>query len=96
MGSLEVLQPIGLDITEKGSLAANRVDTLEGKKIGLVWNNKDYGDKLLDEVKELLRERYPTAEFSMYRLRECCAPPPEGELERVATEVDAVVYTLGD
>lgn len=98
MGSvkLEVLQPTGLDVTEGRSLAAHRVDTLEGKRIGLVWNNKDYGDKLLDEVKELLRERYPTAEFSMHRLRECCAPPPEGELERIAAEVDAVVYTLGD
>jgi hypothetical protein len=98
MGSvtLEVLKPTGSHVTEDGSAAAPRVDTLDDKRIGLVWNNKDYGDKLLDEVKKMLQERYTAAQFSTWRLRECCAPPPEGELERIAGEVDAVVYGLGD
>jgi hypothetical protein len=98
MGSvtLEVLQPTGSDVKEDGSVAAHRVDTLDGKRIGLVWNNKDYGDKLLEKVQELLEDRYPTAAFNMWRLKECCVPPPEGELERIGEQVDAVVYTLGD
>ena len=93
---LEVLRPNGMDVTEDGPVAAHRVNTLDGKKVGLVWNNKDYGDKLLEKVQELLQERYPTAEFSMWRLKECCVPPPDGEIERIAEQVDAVVYTLGD
>ncbi len=98
MGSvkLEVLRPTGADPSQDGSIGAARVNTLEGKKIGLVWNNKDYGDKLLEKVKVLLQERYPTAQFTLYRLKECCVPPPAGELERIAKEVEAVVYTLGD
>jgi hypothetical protein len=94
--TLEVLQPNGSDVQDDGSVAAHRVDTLDGKRIGLVWNNKDYGDKLLEKVQELLEDRYPNATFNMWRLKECCVPPPEGELERIGEQVDAVVYTLGD
>jgi len=93
---LEVLRPTGSDPAHDGSIGAARVNTLEGKKIGLVWNNKDYGDKLLEKVKGLLEERYPTAQFTLYRLKECCVPPPAGELEKIGKEVEAVVYTLGD
>ena len=93
--NLEVLQPTGADVREGKTSAAQRLDSLEGKRIGLVWNSKEYGDKLLDKVQELLADRYPTAEFSRWQLRECCQAPPEGELENVAENVDAVVYTLG-
>jgi hypothetical protein len=94
--TLEVLRPTGLDVTSEKSLGAHRVETLDGKRIGLVWNNKDYGDKVLDQVHALLAERLPSAKFSRWRLKECCIKPPEGELEKIAKEVDAVVYTLGD
>jgi len=94
--TLEVMRPTGLDVTLGKSLDAHRVETLEGKRIGLVWNNKDYGDKLLEQVHTLLSERFPSAKFSRWRLTECCIKPPEGELEKIAKEVDAVVYTLGD
>jgi hypothetical protein len=98
MGSvkLEVLNPTGSDPPKGKGIGARRFDNLDGKRIGLVWNNKDYGDKLLEKVRELLKERYPTAQFSMYRLKECCIAPPEGELEKIGKQIDAVVYTLGD
>ncbi|MBW1612618.1 MAG: hypothetical protein JRJ57_01315 [Deltaproteobacteria bacterium] len=97
MGSvtLEVLRPTGLEVAEEISLAP-RLNVLDGKRIGLVWNHKDYGDRLLDEVEKLLNERYPTAELSRWQLKECCKRPPEGELEAIAAEVDAVIYSLGD
>jgi len=94
--SLEVLRPTGRDITEEKFSVAKRDDVLDGKRIGLVWNHKDYGDRLLDEVEKLLRERFSTAELSRWQLKECCKRPPEGELEAIAEAVDAVVYTLGD
>jgi len=92
---LVVLQPTGVDSTADLD-PAQRVDTLNGKRIGLVWNNKDYGDKLLIQVQDLIQERYPEASFKLYRLRDCCVAPPEGELERIANEVDSAVYVLGD
>lgn len=93
---LEVLRPTGSDPKQDGIIGAHRVDTLDGKRIGLVWNNKDYGDKLLEKVKELLQVTYPNAQFPMFRLKECCVPPPPGELEKIAEQIDAAVYTLGD
>ena len=92
---LHVLRPTGIDSIQDLE-AARRVETLNGKHVGLVWNNKDYGDKLLFQVRDLLKERYPGAGFTLYRLRDCCVAPPPGELEAIAEEVDAVVYTLGD
>jgi len=98
MGSvtLEVMRPTGIEILEEISSVPRPVDAIDGKRIGLVWNHKDYGDRLLDEVEGLLLERYPRAELSRWQLKECCKKPPEGELEAIAEAVDAVVYTLGD
>jgi len=93
---LEVLKPTGSDPKLDGSIGAERTDALDGKRIGLVWNNKDYGDKLLEKVKEFLQEKFPRAQFPMFRLKECCVPPPAGELEKIAEQIDAAVYTLGD
>lgn len=93
--TMSVLRPTGATVVDE-KMAANRDASLDGKRIGLVWNHKDYGDKLLDVVEELFRERYPQALLSRLQLKECCKKPPEGEIEAIAEKVDAVVYTLGD
>ncbi|MBC8550785.1 MAG: hypothetical protein H8D23_14165 [Candidatus Brocadiales bacterium] len=92
---IEVLRPTGMVLENKAEAAVRDV-SLDGKRIGLVWNHKDYGDKLLDAVEEIFKERYPKAILSRFQLKECCKKPPEGEIESIAKEVDAVVYTLGD
>ncbi|NNG01218.1 MAG: hypothetical protein HKM93_17635 [Desulfobacteraceae bacterium] len=93
--SIEVLRPTGM-IVDKKAEAAVRDTSLDGKKIGLVWNHKDYGERLLDAVEEIFKERYPKAILSRWQLEECCKKPPEGEIESIAEKIDAVVYTLGD
>jgi hypothetical protein len=93
--SLSVSRPTGTMVLDE-SMAAKRDDSLDGKRIGLVWNHKDYGDKLLDVVEEIFKERYPKALLSRWQLKECCKKPPEGEIQAIAEKVDAVVYTLGD
>jgi hypothetical protein len=42
---------------------APRITTLEGKTIGLKWNQKPNGNILLDRIAELLKEKYPTAKI---------------------------------
>jgi len=93
---LEVYNPTGLEIKVKKTFEADRFDSLDGKRIGLVWNHKDYGDKVLDVVEEIFRERHPNVHLSRWQLQECCIKPPEGELQDIAKHIDAVVYTLGD
>ena len=96
MVSMEVLKPTGFEDKIKKTFEADRFDSLDGKRIGLVWNHKDYGDKMMDVVEEVFRERYPNVQLSRWQMQECCIKPPEGELQDIAKHIDAVVYTLGD
>ena len=92
---LEVLNPEGKIVKKEKSLAP-RLETLEGKKIGLVWNGKPNGDKLLNEIGDLLKERYPTAETVFRRVSFSGVKLPPGELEAIAKDIDAGVFASGD
>ncbi len=91
---LKVIDPTGADLGERVT-PAPRLDTLENKRIGIVWNQKPRADVLLGYVGELLQERFPTAKFSQWRIP-ICTPPRAGLRERIAEEVDAVIYASGD
>lgn len=93
--TLEVLDPTGA-VVVKGKALASRVDTLEGKTIGLVWNLKPGGEVFLDEVGKLLGERYPTARLSHLTVSDCCVKLPPGELEAIAKDIDLAVFTSAD
>ena len=91
---LEVLDPTGIEVREKNN-PAPRPDTLDNKMIGLVWNEKANANVLLDKVGKLLLERYPTAKISNYQVG-CCWAAPEDVLNKIAEDVDAVVFAAGD
>ena len=91
---LEVLEPTGVDMAER-NLPAPRPDTLDGKMIGLVWNEKANANVLLEEVGKLLLERYPTAKISSFQVG-CCWPAPKDVLKKIADEVDAAVFASAD
>ena len=73
---LKVLDPTGADLEGRVN-PAPRPSTLEGKGIGIVWNQKPRSDVLLGYVEELLRKRFPTAKFSKW-LMPIRTPPEEG------------------
>ena len=54
---LEVLDPTSEAVVVPGERAA-RLDTLEGKRIGLYQNGKLNAKELMDQVEDLLRARY--------------------------------------
>ena len=55
---LKVYCPTGIEITQKINTFAPRINSFEGKRIGLLWNSKPNGDFFLNRVAELLVERY--------------------------------------
>jgi len=57
---LEVLDPTSEALVVPGERAA-RLDTLEGKRIGLYQNGKLNAKELMDQVEDLLRARYRLA-----------------------------------
>ena len=59
-GPLEVLDPTSESVVEPGRLAA-RLDSLDGKRIGLYQNGKLNAKELMDHAEDLLRARYRLA-----------------------------------
>ena len=77
-----------------------RVDTLEGKKIGLFANFKRAAVPIAREIEKRLKERFPDSEISLYH---STAPnvdesvePDAKKFEAWAKDMDAVVAVVGD
>ncbi len=77
-----------------------RLDTLAGKKIGLLCNNKRAAPLILDVTERLLKEKFPTAEMSRFDARtfsvSALEPDRKGEFEDWIKGVDAVIASVGD
>ena len=75
---------------------APRLDTLSGKKIALVHNNKSGADTFLDAVEELLLKKYPDIEFIKgYTTNPNLAREPEF-YDEVAGKADGFIFGSGD
>lgn len=71
-----------------------RLDTLEGKKIGLLDISKARGDVFLDRVEERLRER--GAEIERFQKPTFTKPAPEDLRQQITVQCAAVVEALAD
>ena len=77
-----------------------RVDSLDGKKIGLYRNGKRAAEPILNVVEDRLKKRYPAAEFTRFsniRANEAIIEQDvKDEFEDWLKGVDAVIATYGD
>jgi hypothetical protein len=89
----EVLDPV-VEPTIPEACLAPRLDTLEGKWIGLWSNNKINAGELLDEVEAVLRARHGIAGTyrGTYNAGRVMRPDEWGDLDGC----DAVILTHGD
>jgi hypothetical protein len=71
-----------------------RLDTLVGRRIGLLDISKARGDVFLDRVEARLRER--GAEVTRYRKPTFTKPAPPDLRQEIAVHCDAVVEALAD
>ena len=90
--TIEILSPVGTHIPAPRPLA-ERLDTLEGKVVGLLDNNKPGGRQILEVIRQGLAA-YHVRDFVYSRK----AHPAEGSpyVAEVATQVDAAVGAIGD
>lgn len=91
--TLTVFEPVASEATQQDPLAP-RLETLDGKLIGLLDNTKDLVDVLLEEVKRLLAHDFPNARFRYFRKESVSGAPP-GLMEQVA-QCNAVITAVGD
>ena len=92
---LRVLNPAGeVEKIEKKTLAP-RPNSLDGKRVGLVFNQKTGGDILLTRTAELLKKRFKDINVAWYS-RACCMAPPEGYIENAVRGSDVAVAAAAD
>src|SRR4030043_84856 len=79
---------------------APRPDKLDGKKIGLLCNNKRAAPLILDATEKLLKKKFPTAKISKFFARSFSVSSlekdREAEFNKWIKEVDAVIAAVGD
>lgn len=91
--TLQVLNPRGEIALPPVTSPSARISDLNGKKIGLYWNEKPGGIHFWNGVEKLLMEKLPDTSI----LRYSGAFDLGDELaERMAREVDAFLYGVGD
>lgn len=74
----ELVNPEGTLAIEPIEIAP-RIDSLEGKKVGLKWNGKPNGNLFLDRVAELLEEQVPNVEIiKFYEVEPSTVPQSSG------------------
>lgn len=90
------------EIDNSGAIALNpRLDTLEGKTIGLYAHFKGHSPIMLQVIADLLHERFPTAKFKSIQLKVDTAeavniPEFDAELKEWLKDVDGVITAYGD
>jgi hypothetical protein len=89
----EVLSPWAeADPVPPRGLSVPRLDSLEGKKIGLYRNDKRAAQPILTILEKKLRERFPTSQITWYNTHKTNVP----EFDEWLKNVDAVVAAVGD
>ena len=65
--SYAVVWPRGKSIKQEGHLA-NRLSTLEDKKIGFMWNGVFFGDKMFPVIEQELTNQYHRSKFVSFEV----------------------------
>lgn len=92
---IEVLDPRLAAKHGKQPLAP-RLPDLRGKRVGVIWNGRPHGDRILRTTLALLKDQYGiTAE--VFRRKHFIGNIASPEiLDEVATQCDAAVTGIGD
>jgi hypothetical protein len=93
-----ILDPTGLtgkDTTAGLELAPRRAD-LTGVTVGLLENGKQNARRFLEDVADILRERYGAGEATLRRKENFAQPAPPELIDQLSAESDLVVIGIGD
>ncbi len=78
-----------------GDPLAQRRGSLDGKRIGLLWNSKVNADIYLRRLQELIQDRNSDVEF-VFRAKPTASKPMEPEVAEAMQGCDLVVTAFGD
>ena len=75
---------------------APRSASLDDKTIGVIWNGRAYGDRILLEAVDLLKERYRIRDVLFREKPFLGNIAPESILAELAAKADVVISGVGD
>ena len=84
-------QPIVTSFT-----GAPRLKDLRNKRVGLVDDSKPNGKELLEELTDLLKEKYGVADVMYHRKPSASKPADPEVISRMGKECDYVIVAIGD
>lgn len=89
------MDPTGVTEGATNSIAP-RAQSLDGAIVGLLWNGKHNGDKLLKSLGNLLARELPVKKVLFQLGAESGKPAPAAILDEMASKCDVVVAAAGD
>jgi len=93
---LKILDPRTGPVSGK-LVMSPRFGTLNGLKIGVIWNGRMYGDKVLRKVLELLKEKYTFEVVDFLKKAYVGNIAPKEFFDKLAADrTDAVIVGVGD
>ncbi len=90
------LDPRGDEMLEEHIEMAPKIDTLNGKRIGLLHDRRLNGDKLLWMVADLLKSDYEVGEITFRARPNVSDISPPDLLDEIAEKSDAALIAIGD
>ncbi len=75
---------------------APRLPSIAGANIGLIDDSKRNADVLLEEIANVLMEKYEVNSISWLKKPSASKPADPGELESLAKSSDAIIIAIGD
>lgn len=92
---MEFLDPMGL-VASEAVAPSQRLDSLKGKRLGLLDNGKTNAVKYLEMVAAILVERYGVGAVKMFHKAALSKPAKPETLKELAEYSDFVVTGIGD
>ncbi len=92
-----ILEPTGM-LLRQSTEKTPRLDSLEGKTVAALWNNRPDGDVMFPILLELLKERYGVKETKFFEkgVDKRAVPVLDEWLIGIAKQADAFVTGIGD
>jgi hypothetical protein len=75
---------------------AHRLASLAGRRVGVLWNNRPGGDRLLRHLAQLLHQKYEFSEVYFTKKTFIGNAAPQEVIDDLATRVDAAIVGVGD
>ncbi len=92
---LKVLNPTAGPARGKSGVAP-RPATLDDRTIGVIWNGRAYGDRILSETLDILKQRYRVREVIFREKPFLGNIAPEPILAEMAARANLVITGVGD